>query len=109
MRKKLFEIESYVLNNALVVVELDNEQSVNIDREKFEKWLERSGRLEYSFEAPDHTGELRSMDGVMSIKSYWDEWDAYNDLYDYMIVHNVVDPFDVNESLKNILDDYSQE
>ena len=105
--KKLFEIEEYVLTPKLITCTLENEQEVVIDREVFERWLEDSGRLEYCFEAPDHTGELTTHDGIMSLNAYWQEWDAYGDLYDYMIIGNVVDPFDIQDSLKNILSDFS--
>ena len=106
---KLFNIEEYYLSSTIINVVLDDEREINFSREKFEKWLEDSGRLEYMHVLPDHTGEPKEIEGIMSVKSYWGEWDAYGDLYDYIIINNMVDPFDVNEPLKNILNDYSQE
>jgi hypothetical protein len=107
MTKKLFEIDHYYLSPVLITVCLADEREVLIDKEKFERWLERSGRLEYSFIMPDHTGEPKECEGVMSANSYWGEWDAYNDLYEYIIVHNEVDPFDIKDSLSSILNDFS--
>ena len=106
---KLFTIAEYDLTSKSITVTTEDEQIIEIEREKFEKWLEDSGRLEYSFVMPDHTGEPKECEGIMSLDSYWGEWSADNDLYDFIIIHNMVDPFDVNDSLNNILSDYSQE
>jgi hypothetical protein len=106
---KLFKIEEYDLTAKFITVTTEDEQVIEIEREKFEKWLEDSGRLEYTFTMPDHTGEPKEVEGIMSVNSYWGEWDADNDLYDYIILHNMVDPFAINEPLNNILSDFSQE
>jgi len=109
MTKKLFEIEEYYLSPKVINVVLQDEREIVINRREFEQWLEDRGRLEFIYVMPDHTGEPKEIEGIMSVKSYWGEWDAYGDLYDYIIINNMVDPFDVNEPLKNILNDYSQE
>jgi hypothetical protein len=107
MTKKLFEIEEYYLSPKVINVILQDEREFTIDREEFEKWLEDRGRLEYTFVNPDHTGEPKETTGTMSLSAYWGEWDAYSDLYDYIIVKNMVDPFNIESSLGSILEDYS--
>lgn len=107
MTKKLFEIEEYYLSPKVINVVLQDEREIVISRAEFEKWLEDRGRLEYTFVMPDHTGEPKETSGVMSLESYWGEWNAYEDLYDYIIVKNMVDPFDIESSLGSILSDFS--
>ena len=109
MQNKLFNIEEYVLNNKLIIVTMDNEKEIHINREDFEKWLESSGRLEFSHFVSGSDGEPIEIEQVIPIWGYWEDWDAYQDLYDFIIIKQVADPFDLNDSLANILQDYSQE
>ena len=107
MTKKLFEIEEYYLSPKVINVVLQDEREIVINRREFEQWLEDRGRLEFIYVMPDHTGEPKEQSGVMSFESYWGEWDAYGDLYDYIIVKHMVDPFDIETSLGSILSDFS--
>ena len=107
MTKKLFEIEEYYLSPKVINVVLQDEREIVINRREFEQWLEDRGRLEFIYVMPDHTFEPKETTGTMSFESYWGEWDAYNDLYDYIIVKNMVDPFDIETSLGSILSDFS--
>ena len=104
---RLFSIEEYYLTPKLICVTLDDEREITINREEFERWLEDSSRLEYSSVLPDHTGEPKEVEGIISIHDYWDVWDAHNDLYDYILLKKVVDPFDIKDSLNTILNDFS--
>lgn len=106
---KLFNIEEYVLTPKLINCILEDEREIVINREDFEKWLEDSDRLEFTSVMPDHTGEPKETTTTMSISAYWGEWHAYNDLYDYIIVKKMVDPFDIQDSLNSILSDYKND
>lgn len=66
--------------------------SVNIKRDDFENWLERTDRLDYITEVyPDHTGEAQGGEcGTYTLQEYWHlpsdqikldiaHWIVYND------------------------------
>lgn len=109
--KQLFEIDEYTLWDKEIEVFLMNdtqEKEINIPREKFEQWLEDSGRLNYCNDSVNYAGDHIQETGTISIDHYWDNIfiDKKPDLYDYILL-KVVDAkkiFDIESPLKRILE-----
>lgn len=111
---KLFEIEEYNLFDDEIEVTItrgEQEKTISVPRERFERWLENNGRLDYCRDWADYSGEHQQDTGTMTIEDYWD-WSTYreikSDLYDFIVTKmmDVRKVFDVQTPLKNILNTY---
>jgi hypothetical protein len=79
------EIEVFTLNHG-------EEKTIFINREKFEKWLEKDGRLEWIYDYCQ--GEAVQETGTLPVEDYFIENSSYKikeDLYDYITEKNLYD------------------
>ena len=96
-KDKQFQIDEYnEYDSEIEVFTLKNgeEKTLFIDREKFEKWLEKDGRLEWIYDYADCQGEAVQETGILPIEDYFSENSTYKikeDLYDYIIEKNLYD------------------
>jgi guanylate kinase len=96
-KDKQFEIDEYnVFDSEIEVFTLNHgdEKTLFINREKFEKWLEKDGRLEWVYEYADYSGEAVQETGILPIEDYFVENSSYKikeDLYDYITEKNLYD------------------
>src|SRR5690242_12814304 len=102
--QQLFEIDNFTLYDKFIEVELSNyefDKIINIPRAKFECWLKHEGRLEWTMDYSDHTGEHIQKTGIMDIDEYWDcNTNIETDLYDY-IIEKMIDSVKIFQSIYN--------
>lgn len=108
--RKLFEIDDYDLQEEKIKVTIakgDQFKNVSFSRARFERWMLKTGRLDYCNDRANCFGEHIQETGTLDIEDYWYDIniDKKKDLYEYIIL-KVADPdkiFDIKKPLSNIL------
>jgi len=106
MTKKLYDIAEIYVNRTSIIVGLYGDKEVTIDKDKFDAWLDRTGRLE-SREDTVQNGEHVQKEGIITLAEYYNFIEIEPDVYEYLVLHHYEDAFDIEKDLGSILSDFS--
>ena len=113
MRHKLFDIEYAFINRSRIVAgcqfpKMEEVLEVVILKKDFEKWLDKSGRLDEVFDYVDHNGEHYQEERTISLETYWEgNMNFEDDVYDYIISKSTTDPFfDTQKAINQIVSEF---
>lgn len=108
MKKPLFEVIDFERDQSCdMLTVILKERNCYIPLRQFERWLDRTDRLNWVHDWSDHTGSHCQETGTYSISSYWDMSHKMikADIYDFICIH-FVDPF---KTIKNSINEITRQ
>lgn len=110
----LFDIAQYELYPTRIMTTIakeDSEKEIKVNRQKFEAWLERTGRLAIPMQFHDDTPGEESAElafSAMTFPEYFELGPVKTDLYEFMLLHQGQNDFfgDALKSLTSICNEY---
>lgn len=110
--KTLFEVIDYNVDRDcnLLFVALSTENNCYIPLRKFERWLDRTDRLDWVHDWSDQNGDHCQETGRYKISQYWEmsSRQIHQDIYEFIVIH-FVDPFQgIIDSITEITNEHAR-